>query len=218
MEQLDLILSVKRGVFRRNDTNTEVADKEFKAVRPRVITRDNSCCRFCDLKAEMQDVHHLDDDHSNNDQNNLATADPLCHGVNHIGQVGLSGEGRMIFLPEIDQRDLNHLQRTCFVVMEMGDANQKVLATKILRRLLLRAAAVEKSPWKTSAPLDFAKGLIHAGEEEYSRREIVLNGLRLMYHPKRFVRYLPYWVKNFISLPMSKWGKIYADAVKTKKV
>lgn len=217
MEQLDLILSVKRGVFRRNDTNTEIADKEFKAVRPRAIARDNSCCRFCDLQSEMQDVHHVDDDHTNNQLSNLATSDPLCHGVNHIGQVGLSGDGRIIYIPEINQRDLNHLQRTCFVVMEMGNPEQKKLATKILRRLLARAAVVENSPWKTSSPLDFAKGLINAGEEEYSRREIVLDGLRLMYHPKRFFKYIPYWVKGFISLPMSKWKKIYTDSVAAKK-
>ena len=165
----------------------------------------------------MQDVHHVDDDHTNNQLNNLVTADPLCHGVNHIGQVGLSGDGRIIYLPEVNQRDLNHLQRTCFVVMEMGNPEQKKLATKILRRLLARATVVENSPWKTSSPLDFAKGLIHAGEEEYARREIVLDGLRLMYHPKRFFKYLPYWVKGFISLPISKWKKIYIDSVAIKK-
>lgn len=213
MSQLDLVLGVKRGIFRRNDINTEAADKEFRAVRPRVVARDHSSCQFCDLKAEVQDVHHLDDDHTNNVPDNLATADPLCHSVHHIGQVGLSGDGRMIFLPEIDQRDLNHLQRTCFVVLEIGDENQKKIAIKILKRLLARADVIEKSVWKTSSPLDFAQGLIKAGEDEYERRNIVLEGVRLMFRPSRFVRYLPSWVKAYISMPVKKWEEIYTSIV-----
>lgn len=217
MVVLDLVLSIKRGVWRRDDTQSESADRDFAAVRPKVVARDGSRCTACGLQAEMQDVHHLDDDHANNSPDNLATADPLCHGVHHIGQVGLAGEGRLIYLPELSQVDVNHLQRTCFIALEIGEQGEKEMAAAILKRLLARAKVVENSPWQTSAPADFAGALKKVGEEEYAKRGQSMEGLRLVYHPRRFLRYMPSWLKSLGSMPTKSWRGIYEGAVKKVK-
>lgn len=216
MAVFDLVLSVKRGVWRRDDRQSETADRAFQAARPKVIARDRSRC-ICGFQSEIQDVHHIDDDHTNNQLENLVTACPLCHGVRHIGQVGVSGEGRILYLPELSQEDINHLQRTCFIVLEIGDASQKAKATEILRRLTARGKVVEASPWGTSQPLDFAAALNRIGEEEYEKRALTLDGLRLVYHPKRFVRYMPSWVKGLAAMPMKTWLSMYQGAIKRKE-
>ena len=212
--KLDLVLSIKRGVWRRDDLQSESADREFRDVRPRVMARDGSRCAACGLPSEIQDVHHIDDDHGNNTLENLATADPLCHGVHHIGQVGIANEGRIVFMPELSQEDLNHLQRTCFIVLDVGDKQQKAVAMTILKRIIERSKVVEKSPWGTSSPLDFAVALKELGDAEYGQRDLSFQGLRLAYHPKRFARYLPAWVKALAAMPMTVWASIHENAVK----
>lgn len=75
--------------WRRDDWMAADADAEFKLVRQKVLERDEHTCRFCGFRApKWQEVHHLDDNHHNNDPDNLVTACMFCHMVHHLGLAG----------------------------------------------------------------------------------------------------------------------------------
>ena len=80
------VFGVKRKLWRKDDEHADVADAGFTPVRTEVLQRDNYPCRFCGFKAaKYQEVHHLDDNHQNNDPQNLLTVCNLCHQVHHLG-------------------------------------------------------------------------------------------------------------------------------------
>lgn len=108
-----LVLSVKAANWRMTDSGSENADTVFRHQRKRALERDNYTCQACGFRhVKWQEVHHLDDNHANNDHDNLATLCPYCHMVQHFGLAGRNGEAVLVFMPEIAQADLHHLVRS----------------------------------------------------------------------------------------------------------
>lgn len=122
----ELVLSVKCANFRRDDPGSEEGDDQFKRVREKVLARDNHQCQYCGFKCgKYMEVHHKDDDHNNNNQNNLITICQFCHNCQHIGYAGQMGEATLIWLPEIEQRELHHIVRSIMVIRAEAEALKK---------------------------------------------------------------------------------------------
>lgn len=106
-----LILDVKRSGW-RSDGEYESKKASWEITRKGVLERDNFSCVYCGFSAKKyQDVHHLDGDHTNDDQDNLVTACKLCHATKHIGKAGMDRRATLIYYPEMDQAHLNWLVR-----------------------------------------------------------------------------------------------------------
>ena len=113
----DLVLGVKRSLSRRNDAKAKEANKSFETVRQEVLLRDRMTCQACgfssvstkDRPSGGLEVHHIDDDHTNNKKENLVTLCPFCHMVFTLGRRGASFMGELVWLPEIEQRNLSRL-------------------------------------------------------------------------------------------------------------
>lgn len=178
---LILELSVKRRLWRGNDDAFESSDAEYAAVRPAILKRDNYTCSYCSFRAMATEVHHLDDDHSNNAPTNLACACPLCHGVNHIGQIGKRNGGVLIYLPEVSQVTLNHLMRTTYVALEHEKYRDS--AKQLVMHVLKRKPACEQY-LGTSNPLVLAESLLRLHPDEYGKRQRLLGPIRLVFNPK----------------------------------
>lgn len=140
-----LILSVKTGTWRCHDVEAEDKDIEFQVVRDKILQRDKSTCKGCgafttrvviEKKPDSNDggvapgtrrgsgyfeVHHIDDDHGNNDPSNLILLCPYCHGVFHCGNAGHRGMGMIIDAPWISQADLNILMHAMFSVIARSE-------------------------------------------------------------------------------------------------
>lgn len=113
-----LVVSAKRSVWRMHDHSGE-GDKQFQQVRKPVLEAANYSCQFCGFQSsKYQEVHHLNDDHNNNDRRNLACTCPLCHQVFHIGLAGMRDGGEIIYLPELTQAELNQLSLIMWLVTE----------------------------------------------------------------------------------------------------
>jgi len=52
--------------------------KDWRAIRARIIERDSMQCQVC-ARATRVEVHHVDHDRSNNDDDNLMTLCTRCH-------------------------------------------------------------------------------------------------------------------------------------------
>lgn len=215
----DIILSAKRGQWRVADDEAESADKDFGAIRPRVLARDMHTCQFCDWKADLyQDVHHRDNNHRRNVMENLCTACKLCHACYHLGLAGQNNGAVMIYLPEVSQADLNNFLRACWVADRLEPQN-KVLQDFIdtaWSTLMARREPV-LDIWGSSNPVDFANRLLDIPQEAYDARESVLRPLRLLVRPNSPMigpKVISYWAGLFQKLPPKTWDMLTSSVLK----
>lgn len=204
-----IILSVKRGLFRRDDSSAEEADAAFKAMRPRVLKRDEYRCQFCGFRAQKwQEVHHLDDDHHHNDVENLITACPLCHMGHHVGLAGIKQAGVIIHLPALSQAELNALVRTLWIAEASDDVKMKTIAVTLTARLHKCAIAARRI-LNTSDPLILGDYLLGLDDETYGRRSEILKDFRLLPLRANFENQIQYWVKHtYKNVPPKTWLRV----------
>jgi len=63
------------------------ASEEWKALRLKILRRDNYTCQYCDYRSEkFQIIDHIDGDSQNNDESNLQTVCQMCNLIKHAGQ------------------------------------------------------------------------------------------------------------------------------------
>lgn len=195
-ELLPIILSVKAANWRMNDDGSAEADSEFQLVRKKVLERDEFSCRFCAFKApKYQEVHHLNDDHSDNRPQNLVTACIYCHLCAHIGLAGKNNEAVLVWLPEIEQAALHHVVRTIQFSAYWGkkhsvdkrtDPKTQAMAKMIAStasalegKLRAREAGAQRL-LGTSDPLELSNLFLKMPNEVYARRGEILTGIRLL--------------------------------------
>lgn len=196
---LPLVLSVKAANWRMNDDGSADADAEFKHVRLKALERDDRTCRCCGFRAaKWMEVHHIDDDHANNDLKNLATVCMFCHLVQHIGLAGRNREAVLAWIPEVTQDRLHHIVRSVLVVQKWADdtakdrrnrpdmittaRNMAEGATSLFTRLRAREADAQRL-FGTSDPGELGSVLQTMAMDTpalYERRAEFLSGLRLL--------------------------------------
>lgn len=216
-----IVLSAKRGSWRVSDSHASEADSQFHEVRSSVLERDDYTCVYClfrvtpqrskkgDSEVTYQEVHHLDDDHSNNKPGNLVTACCLCHQCFHVGLAGKHGGGKLIWLPEIRQSDLNNLVRAIFVAMRSGGDMGKS-GESIYTVLESRAAYLEEFFGQGSSnPGILGQAMLDMTDEAYEQRAAALSGVRLLARPARFMTQIDFWRDSaFKSVPPDSWEQV----------
>jgi len=208
----DIVFSVKRRVRRQDDDRMEPSDAAYKQKRPAILARGEGRCVFCGFRSNYTEVHHRNDNHTDNREENLEVADPLCHGTQHVGQIGNQRHGVFIHLDGVPQAEVNHLQRTIAVVLEMGSDAEKAEARALLQHLASRAELVS-SEWGSANPSDFSNAMLTLHEDDLDKRVSAFTGMALIYRPVRFAQYVARWIEeSYKSLPIKTWGQIYERA------
>lgn len=218
-----LVLSAKRKVWRMDDHAGE-GDKEFKIARGAVLDASDYVCVFCGLQSgKYQEVHHADDDHKNNAPSNLFCSCPLCHQVFHIGLAGMKEGGEIVYMPELEQAELNQLALVMWLVTETEVSQFKDPAHALLfTRLAGRAKTIEgalgnrrgtvllrlKEALKNTSfpqtlldrikpahlsPSMFSNVLMSLSDDDYEKRKDLLGGLRLFPSATRFRERIAHW-------------------------
>jgi intracellular multiplication protein IcmJ len=192
---LPLLLSVKAANWRTTDDASGEADDEFALVRRKALQRDGYTCRFCTFKApKWQEVHHLNDDHSDNRLPNLVTACMFCHLCQHIGLAGRNREATLAWIPEIPQDQLNHVMRAILVVERWAEqatvrreapnmidvAVRMAGSAKSMRSKLMEREADAERLFRTHDPSEMANALLAMPDSLYEKRGDFLKGLRLL--------------------------------------
>lgn len=203
----DIVFSVMRRVWRRDDDMAS-AHAACEEKRPALLARAGGRCLFCGFRSQHMEVHHCNDNHADNRDENLAIADPLCHGTQHIGEVGRDKHGVFIHFEGLPQAEVNHLQRTLAVVLEMGTDEQKAEARALLQHLASRAELVAGA-WGSANPSDFAGALLSLHEEDADKRMSAFASMALLYRPVRFAAHVRRWIaEHYESLPFKTWKHI----------
>lgn len=202
-----LLVGIKRRMFRQNDKQAKEADAAFRAQRKGALERANYRCIFCGFKSQKSnEVHHLDNNHHNNDPKNLACVCKWCHPYHHIGEAArrpipqgleeghLGPKATALFrVPKdapISPQDMNHLMRA--IGIALSDEKEAPYAKKIFDMLISKDMLEETArafmPRKEEKitrlnPLDMAAALSQLTDDEYQARESVLSDVRLAYAP-----------------------------------
>ncbi len=214
-----LVVSAKTKDFRGDKPHPEKSNIEFSQIRPVILERDNYTCRYCDFRSKKyQHIHHIDDDHENNNEDNLVTTCPLCHMSQHIGYAGIKGMGTLIYLDQekhgefvlnISQEKLNNLVRLLWV--QQDNKNNKSAATQAtdyLKRLEQTRVDADKVIG-TCDPILLANTLKEIDEEHYSSRDQSLGKIFFLPYKEGFAREHEYWKDNlYKSVAKQKWSDI----------
>lgn len=196
----DIVLSVKRSSFRSDDAFSVDHDKEFQKVRNKILARDKNSCQFCGFFSDkFQEVHHIDDDHSNNSLDNLITTCSLCHMCHHISFAGLKDMGTLIYLDPkegITQAEINSLCRTLWMMEESKNEQVKSVAIEVYFRLYYRSTQI-KARLGDSNPMTLGEYLMSLSDDDYNNRREMLSGIYLLPSRDGFKKQFRHWLKSY---------------------
>lgn len=202
---LELVPSVKKSRFRVDDPSAEHSDSAFQKLRPEILERDDYTCQCCGFKAKKwQEVHHIDNDHSNNKLSNLVTVCALCHMVFHIGLAGERESGRFIYIPPkygVTQAKLNNMVRALWVHEASSRSKMDSPASAIIGRLT-QYKIVANSLLGSSDPSILAEHMLsRMPAEAYERRGEIFKGFLLLPNASAFPKQIEYWRKEVFPAP-----------------
>lgn len=219
----ELILSSSIKSWKLSSTHGTEFDKDYKRYKSNwdsVWKRDNNTCYYCDFKSpKHQEIHHLNDDHDDNSLDNLVTICPLCHQNFHLDTISNTNGGKIIWLPEFTQQELNYLCRAIFIAIEeaeMAEINNteppgftkiaKMLETSLSERSLIVEQHFQSGA--SDATL-FANALISMDESQYNKRIDNIKSFKLLHFKTRFHIQTKYWRNNtFSQIPVETWKNL----------
>lgn len=213
--------------------HTSRKDEASKRLREMVIGqgRFGRRCYFCDFSfgsSDLFEVHNLDHDHQNEDPGNLVPVCELCHAPFHIDLVTRkwpTDSGKIIFLPELAQPELNNLLQATFYAMAVnivGEENKSdeqliVQPHTLYQKLAARADQVEQNARGEilraglSKPFVLGRVLAEIDDETYTRRDTLFDGLRFLAPQTHFMEQAKSWNGNdcaFSKLDLAAWPGI----------
>lgn len=228
---VELAIGIKRKVFRDNDAYSAGADLAFAPKREGALRAAGFRCQACHYESSAMaspsaakakptflQVHHLDDDHGNNDTSNLAALDWMCHAYHHIGcdapSIGMDGAShgmasnmRIAYVPELKPGDLNNLLRALGAQL-LGDEAQRAKAVRLLELLVLLTQSV-RDAFGTCHAKDFAAAMAQLSQQEYEQQSGV-DGLRVIFSPK-LLQLAGKQMMQDHPMPLSAWPEFAAS-------
>jgi intracellular multiplication protein IcmJ len=186
-------------------------DPAFNKVKASACQRDRHICQYCDFQSiRHMDVANLDGNYKNNQLANLITACPFCmqcHFLHMAGKTEKSG-GKIIFLPNVTQSQLNALCHVLFCAIVNGTSYAQE-AQNTLNQLRLRSNKVDTVLGKgLSEPSMLGQMLLDTPIKK-NKAEIIhatLKDLRLLPSMKKFERFVGQWSKEALTTNASKPG------------
>lgn len=179
------VLSVKRTLWRMEEaehTRNE-ADALFQEARKKALTRDGGRCWFCGWQsAAYQEVHHADDDHTNNHVDNLVTVCNIDHMCFHLGLAAMRGAMFLAFVPELTQAEVTNLMRLYHCKMRIGDEAMQLKLQGFHALFESRSVEVFKRVFEAdfSGGHEISVALSKLDDSAFARRARTLQGLRVV--------------------------------------
>ncbi len=226
MELLPITLGIGRSAA--NPHLQEKVANQLSELRPKIFERDKHICRFCGFQsAKYQEITFLNGHGQDIRPDNMVTSCIFCHQCFDLEKASQMNSGVLIWLPEIEQAELNHIARAIYVARisqgTMADAARSALESLMARREDAKVRMATDDPFFLSTVLrDFV------GPKNYADRGQKLDGIRLLPLDRRnitegdlkfnqFPQILAYWRSKdgpFGGTPPANWKTIYAKMKK----
>ncbi len=222
MELLPITLGIVRSSG--NAQTAERAAQQLQELRPKILERDSHTCRFCGFQSQKyQEIQFLNGNADDLRIDNLATACIFCQQCFDLEKSSQMNSGVLIWMPEIEQSELNHIARAIYVARisqgTMADAARSALEAIMARREDAKSRLATDDPFFLATVLrDFL------GPKHYAARTEKLKGVRLFPLDRRnitegelkfnqFPQILAYWRSKdgpFSAKPPAQWKTLYA--------
>lgn len=174
-------------------------DERFKTFEQKIFQRDRYTCNFCGFQARLfQEIVNLDNNYTNNKLDNLATSCCFCAQCFFIESVGVGGYGggTLVYLPELNQAELNSLCHVLFCAIT-NDTGYKSSAQNIYRGFKFRSQIVEEKFGEgTSDPAIFGQLMIDAGIHDEERRAKLFKNILLLPSRAKFRKQIEKWAAS----------------------
>lgn len=174
-------------------------DERFKNIESKVLGRDRYTCQFCGFQARLyQDVINVDGNYSNNKLNNMATACCFCAQCFFIESVGVGGYGggTLVYLPELEQHEVNSLCHVLFCAIT-NDTGYKSSAQNIYRSFKLRSQIIEEKFGEgTSDPAIFGQLIIDSGASSAEKEALLFKNVCLLPSRAKFRKQIEQWAAS----------------------
>lgn len=185
MKSLPIILSIAgQGGAQSSDKKNVLTPQ----IRQKVLERDGNTCQFCGFYSKKyQDIHCIDHDSQNVQLSNLVTTCIFCHQCFDLEKTSQMRSGVLVWLPEIEQTQLNHIARSIYVSRisqgSMADTAKKALEVIMGRREEAKVRIQTDDPFVLSMVMhDFL------GPKHYAMRAEKLEGVRLFPLDRRIIK------------------------------
>lgn len=194
-----------------------------KAVTEKTLKRDDYTCRFCGFKAK-QFQRTIACPEAGDPP--FATVCTFCEQCLNLERAGLTGNGLLLWLPEMSQADLNHLVRAIYIARAEKGA-MAAMATRALDALTVRRSEAKKR-LGSDDPLLLATIFREALDvDEIRAARMKLEGIRLLPSEKYMVRgakgdtnqmatLVRYWLSAsgpYAAWPTGKWQDSFKTAI-----
>lgn len=223
----ELILSSSRKSWKMSSVHGTVFDKIYKVPKYQKVwddvwERDSYKCHYCNFQSKKhQEIHHLDDDHTNNLIDNLVTVCPLCHQNFHLDTLSVTNGGKIIWLPEMSQQELNYICRTLFIALDAAEQMNEGIDTEKIPKFVKvanmflssfeeRGLQIEQHfRGNAQDPAIFATSLINMKPEDYEKRNKNIKNFKLLHFYNRYAIQAKYWrSETFKSMTVDKWEQL----------
>jgi len=182
------------GIIRPPKTSKHKKQKSQSVVKvpnelkQKIFERDGHSCQYCGFTAKKyQEIYHLNQDTSDHSEKNLTTACIFCHQCFHLEKVSEMRSGVLLWLPEIEQRELHHIARSIYVARisqgPVAEAARKCLDIIMSRREEVKNRISTDDPYILSTVLRD-----YLGPKSYNERMHKLNGVRLFPLDRRIIK------------------------------
>jgi intracellular multiplication protein IcmJ len=172
-------------------------DVRFHPIQKKVWARDNCTCQYCGFQAkEYQEVVNLDGDYRNNQLQNLMTSCVFCTQVAFLSVIGTGyGGGKLIYLPEMSQSELNSFCHVIFCAMTNKTGYLETAQTAY-RNFRFRTKPVEaKFGAGTSNPSVFCQLLLNNDTFNPQLVHKIFKDIRLLPTYAKFKQELETWAE-----------------------
>jgi intracellular multiplication protein IcmJ len=163
-------------------------DKIPAELKQKILERDDYTCKSCGFKSQKyQEVLQLNGNKADISENNLVTTCIFCHQCYNLDMVSGMRSGVLIWLPEIEQSQLNHIARAIYVARisqgPMADAARKALDILMGRREEVKNRLGTDDPYILSEVMRD-----YLGDKHYHFREKKLSGVKLFPLDRRIIK------------------------------
>lgn len=203
-------LSTKARVWGDKEPNaTEPSKKSLSLeLRTEVLRESKHRCFFCGFPSQSLEIHNLNHNHQDVRKDNLRAVDSLCHGWQHLGELG-EGNAFIGYIPGLVAQDVNNLQRCILVALETGDESTKADAKKLLNWLASHRQYTEAA-WGTFEPSVFASALVKMEGVGADVHAVVFRDLAVIFNPGTYSANAKQWAQDaYKSSPTASWPNVY---------
>lgn len=182
------MVPIHMGIARQS--SAFLSDKQsddYIALKSKILTRDDHTCQCCGFRSEKyQELLNISEGPSPKDEDIITTC-LFCYQCFYLDEVSRMRSGILLWLPEIEQADLNHIARALYVARisqgPMADTSKKILDTLMTRRADVRERLGTDDPGVLSKVLSD-----YISRKRYAERDKRLDGVRVFPLDRRIIK------------------------------